>query len=247
MTEPASINVACRDCGLYRLCLPEGIDPPEVEALERIIQRGRPLKRNEHLFHGGSPFRSLYAVRAGGIKTYTTGEDGREQVTGFHLPGELLGLDAIDDGAHPCSARALETTSVCEIPFTALAALSETIPALHRQLLRVMSKELLREQSLLVLLGKRNADERLAAFLVMLSERYRRRNLSGHAFRLSMSRNDIAEYLGLAVETVSRLFSRFQQEGTLQVRCKEVHILDMPQLRALAGGGPAPEQAGIGA
>lgn len=229
-------RVACKDCNLFQLCLPVGIDASELEELDNIIKRRRPIKRGEHLFHVGSPFQAIYAVRSGSIRTYAPTEDGHEQVTGFHLPGELLGLDAIHLKHHPCAAKALETTSICEIPFDRLEELSTHLPSLQHQLLTVMSKELLHDQSLLMLLGKKSAEERLAALLLSLSERYQRRGFSPTDFYLSMSRNDIGNYLGLAVETVSRLFSRFQEEGILVVQRKHICILDLPQLRAIANG-----------
>jgi CRP/FNR family transcriptional regulator len=242
MTQAASnaaikidqIKVACKDCNLFQLCLPVGIDAKELEELDNIIKRRRPVKRGEHLFRVGDPFQAIYAVRSGSIKTYTPTEDGHEQVTGFHLPGELLGLDAINLQHHPCAAKALETTSICEIPFDRLEELSMRLPSLQHQLLKILSKEILHDQSLLMLLGKKSAEERLAALLLSLSNRYLQRGFSPTDFYLSMSRNDIGNYLGLAVETVSRLFSRFQEEGLLSVQRKHVCITDLPRLREVA-------------
>ncbi len=228
------IKVACKDCSLFQLCLPVGIDANDLELLDRIIKRRRPLKRGEHLFHVGNPFSSIFAVRSGSIKTYAPTEDGHEQVTGFHLPGELLGLDAINAERHPCAAKALETTSLCEIPYDSFEELCNRLPSLRQQLLKIMSKELLHDQSLLTLLGKKSAEERLAALLVSLSSRYRQRGFSATEFNLSMSRNDIGNYLGLAVETVSRLFSRFQDEQLLIVQRKYIRILDLPRLQQIA-------------
>jgi len=230
----AKIKVACKNCSLFQLCLPVGIDEADLESLDRIIKRRRPVKRGEHLFHIGESFQAIYAVRSGSIKTYTPTEDGHEQVTGFHLPGELLGLDAVNTAFHPCAAKALETTSICEIPFTQLEELSNRIPTLQHQLLKVMSREILHDQSLLMLLGKKSAEERLAALLMSLSDRYHQRGFSPTEFYLSMSRNDIGNYLGLAVETVSRLFTRFQEEGLLTVQRKHIRILDLRQMREMA-------------
>lgn len=232
----SQMKVACKDCNLFRLCLPVGIAENDLEQLDKIIKRRRPVKRGEHLFRVGSPFQAIYAVRSGSIKTYAPIEDGHEQVIGFHLPGELLGLSAINAEFHPCAGKALETSSVCEIPFDQLEALSTSIPNLHHQLLRIMSKEILHDQSLLMLLGKKTAEERLAALLISLSDRYRQRGLSASEFHLSMSRYDMGNYLGLAVETVSRLFTRFQEEGLLTVQRKHVRILDLPRLRAVSAG-----------
>ena len=228
-------KVACQDCSLFSLCLPVGIDRQDLDEVDRIIKRRRPIQRGDHLFVAGSRFNSIYAVRSGSLKTYTLTEDGREQVTGFFLPGELVGLDAIGSGSHSCAARALETTSVCEIPYEEFETLGEHIPSLPRQLLRIMSNEMHQDQMLLMLLGKRAADERLAAFLLSLSQRFGQRGYSSNEFNLSMSRNDIGNYLGLAVETVSRLFSRLQDDGILAVRSRNVRLLDLPRLQVIGG------------
>ncbi len=228
-------KVACQDCSLYQLCLPTGINDAELKMLDDIIRRRPPLKRGEHLFRVGNTFQAIYAVRSGSIKTYVPTEDGKEQVTGFHLPGELLGLDAINTGHHPCAAKALETTSLCEIPYESLGELSQRLPNLQQQLLKIMSKELLHDQSLLMLLGKKNAEQRLAAMLVSMSSRYQQRGFSPTQFNLSMSRNDIGNYLGLAVETISRLFSRFQEEGLLDADRRRIVILNLDALKQLAG------------
>lgn len=230
-------KLACNDCGLYQLCLPVGVEPQELEQLDRIIKRRRPLKRGEHLFQINTPFRSIYAVHSGSIKTYVPTEEGNEQITGFHLPGELLGLDAISVRRHRCAAKALETTTLCEIPYEKLGDVAKQIPSLQHHLLSIMSQEILHDHSLLTLLGKRSAEERLAALLLSLSERYRQRGFSPTDLVLSMSRNDIANYLGMVVETVSRLFTRFQEEGVLQVERKQVRILSPSLLATIASGG----------
>ena len=231
----SSIKVACKDCSLFELCLPVGIDPDDLDRLDKIIKRRRPLARGQHLFHAGDKMRAIYAVRSGSVKTYTPTEDGHEQVTGFHLPGELVGLDSINTGNHPCAAVALETSSFCEIPFDRLQELSDGVPSLQRQLLRILSREIQQDHELLTLIGKRSAEERLAAFLISLSTRVEQRGFSPHEFQLSMSRNDIGNYLGLAVETVSRLFSRFQEQNLLQVQRKQVRLRDLSSLKSMAG------------
>lgn len=231
----SNIRIACKDCSLFQLCLPTGVGEADLELLDRIIKHRRPLRRGEHLFRVGDPFQAIYAVRAGSLKTYAMTEDGHEQVIGFHLPGELVGLDAVHGECHPCAAKALETTSVCEIPFDRLEDLADHLPALQRQLLRVLSKEILHDHNLLMLLGKKSADERLAAFLVSLSARFKRRGFSATEFYLSMSRNDIGNYLGLAVETVSRLFTRFQDDRLLEVERKHILLRNMDELSLLAG------------
>ncbi|MFN2382417.1 MAG: fumarate/nitrate reduction transcriptional regulator Fnr [Guyparkeria sp.] len=230
----SSIQIDCESCSLHQLCLPLELNHDDVEALERIIKRRRPLQRGEALFQTGDPLQSIYAIRSGSLKTYTHTDDGQEQVTGFHLPSELVGLDAITTDSHNCTARALETTSVCEIPFNRLQELGARIPGLQRQLLRIMSREILEDQDLMIWLGKKTAEERLASLLLRISSRFNARNFSAREFNLSMSRTDIANYLGLAVETVSRLFSRFQADGLLSVERKHVVIEDMDGLRRLA-------------
>lgn len=226
--------VACSECSLHHLCLPVGIDRTDLEHLDSIVRRRAPRRRGEHLFQHGDPFRTVYVIRSGSVKTFTCSRDGVEHVTGFYLPGEILGLEAIAQGHHGCAARALETTSVCEIAYDDLEGLAVKIRGLQRQLLRLMSCEIVLDQHMMVLLGSMPADQRLASLLVSLSERLGRRGFSRSEFRLSLSRNDIASYLGLAVETVSRLFSRLQAEGLLAVERRHVRILDPARLYRLA-------------
>ncbi len=243
MDKPTSskiINIqglkqACKHCTLHDLCLPLGISDADLDKLESIIKQRRPIQRGDHLYRPGDKMSSIYAVRSGSIKTYSLTNDGQEQITGFHLPGELLGLDAINDGEHPCAAKALETTSVCEMPFEQLEELAARLPGLQHQLFRIMSKGLQADEQFMTLLGKKASDERLASFLLGLSRRFNQRGYSALEFNLSMSRNDIANYLGLAVETVSRLFSRFQGAGLIEVQRKLITIKDVEALMEVAG------------
>lgn len=225
------IKVACRDCSLSTLCLPMGLRPEDVDRLDAIVKRNRPLQRGDHLFRTGESFRNLYIVKTGTVKTFTQTNEGDEQVVGFHLPGEVLGMDAIQDGLHGCNAKALETTAVCEMPFERLEELSSNIPSLQHQMFRLLSKEIGQEAEMMTLLGKSTADERVASFLISLSDRFKRRGFSATDFFLSMSRQEIGSYLGLALETVSRLFTRFQDDGILKVERKHVQILDIDRLR----------------
>jgi CRP/FNR family transcriptional regulator len=185
------IKVACQECSLNEICLPVGIGQDDLNRLDSIIDRKRPLTRGDHLFRTGDRFQSIFAIRSGSLKTYATSENGQEQVMGFHLPGELVGLDAIAEDYHPLAAKALETTSVCEIPFSDLETLSSQLPSLQHQLLRVMSKEIHDDEQNMVILGQKSAEERLATFLIGLSNRFRRRGFSATQFNLSMSRSDI--------------------------------------------------------
>lgn len=226
----------CKDCSLATLCLPISLNMEDMDALDDIVKRGRPLKKGEFLFRQGDAFGSVFAVRSGALKTFSLSDGGEEQITGFHLPSELVGLSGVDGERYPVSAQALETTSVCEIPFERLDDLALQLPQLRRQLMRIMSREIRDDQQMMLLLSKKTADERIATFLVNLSARFRARGFSANQFRLAMSRNEIGNYLGLAVETVSRVFTRFQQNRLLEAEGKEVHILDPIELCALAGG-----------
>lgn len=232
----STIRQACSECSLFQLCLPVTLDAEDVEQLEDIVQRRRPLRRGEYLYRAEDPFRAIYAVRAGAIKTTVLSINGEEQITGFHLSGEILGLDAINSGRHPCSAQALETTSVCEIPFDNLEYLATKIPGLQQSLLRIMSKEIFKDHELLYAVAKRCADERLAIVLLSFSNRFGRRGLSRTRFRLPMSRAELSNYLGLAPETMSRLFRRFQEQGLITASGKEIALQDIGALRDLAYG-----------
>jgi CRP/FNR family transcriptional regulator len=228
-------KVACKTCAQLGVCLSMGLSGADLLKLERIVKRTRPLHRGDILFSRDEPFTSLYVVKTGSIKTMRLNPDQSEQVLGFHLPGEFIGLDAIQEGYYTCDAEILETTAVCELPFDQLSELAQLMPDLQHQLYRLLSKEIAAESKMLILLNRKNAEERLAAFLTGLSCRFQRRGFSATDFYLSMSRNEIGNYLGLAVETVSRLLSRFQDEGLLRVNRKHINLLDLERLHDLAG------------
>ena len=229
------IKAACRECSLRELCLPLGLAEPDLSSLEKIIKRTRSLKKGDFLYRVGDHLEGLYAVRTGSVKTSEITREGHIQITGFHLPGELLGIDAISTDQHPCDAVALESTVVCEIPLDDLEALAREIPSLQKQLLRVMSREIVQDETLLLMLGKMNADARLAACLLNLSDRFKRLGFSDTVFKLTMSRQDLGDYLGLALETVSRLFTRFQEQGYIKVEGRQLELLDINGLRTLMG------------
>ena len=231
----SSLRQACTHCSLNQLCLPMSLDQADLEQLDAIVERKRPVQRGDHLYRGGDRFRAIYAVRSGSLKTYTTTEDGEEQVTGFHLPGELIGLDAINTWVHPCSAAALETTSICELPFEQLEQLAADIPGLQRQLLRLMSREIFADQEMLFAMARRSAEERLAMLLMSFADRFARRGLSATRFRLPMARSELGNYLGLAPETMSRLFRRFSEQGWLRAQGREIQLLEPDALNAVAG------------
>ncbi|MFT5484967.1 MAG: CRP/FNR family transcriptional regulator [Halieaceae bacterium] len=231
---PHDYQVSCSDCRLAKICLPLALETDDVDRLDKIIQRGRPLQKGDHLYRDGEKFSAVYAVRSGCLKSFHITDDGREQVTGFYFPGEVLGMDGINKNIHACSAKALETSAVCEIPFTRLEDLSAKIPNLQRHFFQLMSREIIEDQQLITLISKNSAEERVAALMLSISARNSRRNLSAHNFRLPMSRIDIGNYLGLTVETVSRVFSRLQKLGVLTVSNKEIHIDDLVELRGIA-------------
>lgn len=230
------LQAHCKDCSLITLCLPLSLDQSDIDLLDQIVKRSRPMKRGEFLFSQGDSFSSIFAVRSGSLKTFSITDEGEEQITGFHLPSEVIGMSGMDGDIYPVSAQALETTSICEIPFDRLEELSVRLPLLRRQLMRIMSREIRDDQQMMLLLSKKTADERIATFLINLSARFRARGYSANQFRLAMSRNEIGNYLGLAVETVSRVFTRFQQNNLLKAEGKEIIILDSNSLLALAGG-----------
>jgi len=227
-------HVTCTDCSLSPLCIPIAVRDDEIAELDSIIKRSRPLRKGEHLFRPSDAFQSVFAVRSGAFKTYTLTEEGEEQVTGFYLPGEILGMDGLSTNLHSNAAKALESSSVCEIPFGKLEVLSVRIPTLQRHFFQLMSREIQADQQLMLLLTKKPAEERVGSFLLNLSARYTRRGLSPNRFRLPMSRNDIGNFLGLAVETVSRIFTRLQQSGVLAVDGKEIEMLKRQALVEMA-------------
>ncbi len=230
-----TVAVTCPHCSLYGVCSIPDLDPGRQNRLDQIIKRRQPLQRGDNLFEVREPFQSIYCVKSGSVKTYYTTVDGEELITGFHMPGELVGLEALSLGHSDATARALETSSFCEIPITQLQELAEEIPALQRRLLDMMSLEIAHLQTLTVLLNRKSAEERIATFLLSLSSRLGHRGFSPKEFHLRMTRNDIGSYLGLAVETVSRVFTRFNDAGLISVRRRNITLNDIERLRHMAG------------
>jgi CRP/FNR family transcriptional regulator len=214
------------------------VNGPEVDLrlLETIVRNRKIFKRGELLYRIGEPLRAVYAIRCGSVKSYVLTNDGRVQITGFHITGEVLGLGALVANQYISEARALETTMVCEVPVDVLEAYSAEVPSIRQQMLKIMSQEILDNQELMLLLGKKNADERLATFLLSLSRRFQRRSYSPSQFNLSMSRSDIGNYLGMAEETVCRVFTRFQDDGLLATERRQVQLLDQDRLKSIARG-----------
>jgi CRP/FNR family transcriptional regulator, anaerobic regulatory protein len=228
-----SFKVACSSCNLRELCLPVGLTQPQLTQLDTLVATRKSIKRGDALFHTGDPFKSVYAVRTGFFKTRISSEDGRDQVTGFQMAGELLGLDGISTDRHACDAIALEDSQVCVIPYGQLEELSREFSDLQHQFHKIMSREIVRDHGVMLLLGSMRAEERLAAFLLNLTQRLHARGFSASALVLRMTREEIGSYLGLKLETVSRTFSKFQDEGLLEVKQRDIRITDEAGLRAL--------------
>ena len=227
-SKVAAIPTNCSTCKLRELCLPCGMAASEPQKLGDLVYTRKRVKRGDTLFRAGADFDSLYAVRTGFFKSSVVLEDGRDQVTGFHMAGEVLGMDGIGTGNHTADLTALEDSEVCLIPYSHLEE-----PSLQRQLHKVMSRELVRDQGVMTLLGTMKAEERLAAFLLNLSQRFTARGFSANEFHLRMTRDEIGSYLGLSLETVSRLFSRFADDGLIAVQQKHIRILDVKGLKGV--------------
>lgn len=226
-----SIKVACSNCSLRELCMPIGLSEDEMARIDEVIASRRKVRRKTPLFRNGEKFHALYAIRTGVFKTCVTAEDGRDQVTGFQMAGEIVGLDGIVNDHHTCDAIALEDSEVCVMPFDRIAELSREVGALQHHLHRVMSREIVREHGVMLLLGTMRAEERLAAFLLNLVQRLQARGFSRSELVLRMTRQEIGSYLGLKLETVSRTFSKFAEEGIVEVKQRHVRILDTQALR----------------
>lgn len=225
-------NVSCDTCRLRALCLPAALETEHLEALEAIIETHRTLSPGEHLYLQNQPFTSLYAIISGGIKTYTSHEDGWVRITGCHQAGEIFGFSGIDDEHNRSSAQALETSCVCEIPFHQLEDLCQAIPDLQSRLLQLMSRRLIEDNELAAqFLHKRPAKKRIAAFLLGLSTRAVRRGESSTKLRLPMSRTDTGNYLGITLETVCRELSRLEKLQIIEINKRDLTIIDLPQLR----------------
>lgn len=247
VVELDKMRRTCAACGLHQLCLPSSIGSEDLHRLDDVVQSRRPLERGQAVFRNQMPFTSLYVVRSGSFKSYTTNEHGDSQVLGFHLPGEILGFDAVTSDQHQCTAEALERSTVCEVPYHKFSHIAAEVPELQRQLMRVLSREVQLDHEHLVMMGRRHAQERLAIFLKCLSARYLRLQRDPLALTLGMSRYELANFLGLVVETVSRLFTKMQAAGVLEVHRKTVRILDPAKLEAMCGAAQDGEKGADGA
>lgn len=233
----AQLRRGCAHCSLQQLCLPGGLDGEELQRLDDIVQRRREIERGARLFRVGDAMGAVFVAREGAFKSVSQDECGNESIVGFHLPGELIGLDAMGSGEHRCEAVALTPALVCQVPYEQLTAVAAQLPGLQRQLMRVIGQEVERRHGQIELLMRRQANERIAMFLHGLCERYQRLGRNGVEFRLPMSRDEIANYLGLALETVSRGFSRLQDDGVIEVHGRAISIRDPAQLQRIAQGG----------
>jgi len=229
--NPDTIKVACSNCNLRELCMPIGLSPEELDRIDVIVAARRKIKRGTTLFRNGEKFTSLYAIRTGFFKTCVASEDGRDQVTGFQMAGEIIGLDGIVNDNHTCDAIALEDAEVCVMPFERIEELSREVNALQRHVHKIMSREIVREHGVMLLLGSMRAEERLASFLLNLVQRLHARGFSQSELILRMTREEIGSFLGLKLETVSRTFSKFATDGIIDVKQRHVHILNTEALK----------------
>jgi CRP/FNR family transcriptional regulator, anaerobic regulatory protein len=228
-----TIKVACSSCNLRELCMPLGLSHEELDRIDDLVANRRKVKRGAPLFRNGDRFTSLFAIRTGFFKTCIASEDGRDQVTGFQMAGEIVGLDGIVNDIHTCDAIALEDAEVCVMPFDRIEDLSNQIHALQRHVHKIMSREIVREHGVMLLLGSMRAEERLAAFLLNLVQRLHARGFSQSELVLRMTREEIGSYLGLKLETVSRTFSKFVEEGIVEVKQRHVRILNTDALKEI--------------
>ena len=228
-------EVSCASCNLRELCLPAGLCLDDLERVENIVYARRRIKRGEALFNAGGQFNAVYAIRSGFFKTSVLDSEGREQVTGFLMGGELVGLDGLGSGAYNGTAVALEDSEICVLPYARIEEMAREVPALQRHLHSVLAREIVRDHGVMLLLGSMRAEERLATFLINLSKRFVRRGYSASDFHLRMTRDELGSYLGLKLETVSRLFSQFQSERLIDVQQKHVRILDVQGLERVLG------------
>lgn len=228
-----TIKIACSNCNLRELCMPVGLNAEELNRVDELVATRRPIKRGTALFHNGEKFTSLYAIRTGFFKTSVTTEDGRDQVTGFQMAGEIIGLDGIVNDQHTCDAIALEDAEVCVMPFDRIEEISREVNALQHHVHKIMSREIVRDHGVMLLLGSMRAEERLAAFLLNLVQRLQARGFSKSELVLRMTREEIGSYLGMKLETVSRTFSKFSDDGLVEVKQRHIHILDAEALKRI--------------
>jgi CRP/FNR family transcriptional regulator len=230
---PTAIKVACSNCNLRELCMPMGLSEQDLERIDQLVAARKKIKKGDFLFHSGAPFKSIYAIRTGFFKTSVTTEDGRDQVSGFQMAGEIIGLDGIVNDHHACDAIALEDAEVCVMPFEKIEQLSLEVKSLQHHVHKMMSREIVRENSVILLLGSMKAEERLAAFLLNLVQRLHARGFSQSELVLRMTREEIGSFLGLKLETVSRAFSKFAEDGIIDVKQRNLKIMKPEALKQI--------------
>ncbi len=227
------IRAKCSECSLAEMCLPRGLNQRDMKKLEAITRKSRPVNRGDCIYDAGERFNAIYAVNAGSIKISLLNDAGEEQIIGFYLPGEMFGFDGIDGQTYTCRAIAMETSTLCAFPFTKLNDICHDIPQLQEEVLRILSREISYENQLLITINKKTAEEKTATFLLSLSSRFKRLGYSPYEFKLSMSRQDIGNYLGLTIETVSRILNRFQRAGLITLQHRFVKITSHAALQGI--------------
>ena len=230
---PSAIKVACSNCNLRELCMPMGLSDQDLDRIDQLVTARKKIKKGDFLFHSGAPFKSIYAIRTGFFKTSVTTEDGRDQVSGFQMAGEIIGLDGIVNDHHACDAIALEDAEVCVMPFDRIEQISLEVKSLQHHVHKMMSREIVRENSVILLLGSMKAEERLAAFLLNLVQRLHARGFSQSELVLRMTREEIGSFLGLKLETVSRAFSKFADDGIIEVKQRNLKIIKPDALKLI--------------
>ena len=234
IVDITAVKASCQRCSLRQLCLPQELDNTDVAKLDDLVERHNPLQRGEYLFRQADQYRSLFAIRSGSFKTQHLHKDGTESILGFHLPGEIIGLAGLGSGEYQASAIALERATACELPMGRMHELVKVLPSLNRQLYKVMGCRISEDQEMLMVLRDNSAQERLASFILNLAQRLKRRGFSSVNLILSMTRQDIANFLGLTLETVSRTFAKLEKEGVLKIDRRNIQVLDKERLFKLS-------------
>jgi CRP/FNR family transcriptional regulator, anaerobic regulatory protein len=239
MPAPRKHAASCSSCNLRELCLPGALDAEDLARIDNLVYARRRVKRGDALYQAGAAFNAIYAIWSGSFKASLFDGEGREQVSGFFMGGELLGLEGLGSGTYGATAIALEDSVVCVLPYALIEELAREIPALQRRLHTVLAREIVRDHGVMMLLGTMRAEQRLATFLLNLSARSVRRGYSSSDFNLRMSREEIGSFIGLKLDTVSRLFSQFHDAGLIEVEYRHVRIVDVQGLERIVHEHPA--------
>ncbi len=232
----ATIKASCSNCNLQEICVPRGLGKQGLEELDRLVQKSKLLHKGDFLFRSGEEFKALYAVKLGSVKIYIIDKQGVEQIVGFYFPGEILGLDGIEHHKHSCYASAMETSSLCPIPYSDFSEVCLRVPDFQEQMFRLLSKEFTHENKMLLSINNKNSEEKIATFLSSLAFRFKKLGYSDKEFYLPMSRQEIGNYLGLRIETVSRVFTKFQKKELIELQKKLITIKDNALLEDVCTG-----------